>query len=360
MKPIRLLIVDDSIMFRMKIEEILCKLSWVEVVGAAANGKIALHRISSLKPDLITLDLQMPEMDGLELLANLHKTESKTGVIVVSAHSPEGGALTLKALELGAFDYVLKPQGPDYAKNEKELKERIIILLQAFINRNQNQAGRRFSKDPKVGKEIKISGEKKNKFAESRGKSQIIAIGISTGGPPALAKLLQKFPKNISVPIMIVQHMPPIFTRELAKHLDSLCQIRVKEAENGEIINAGIAYIAPGGMQMKITGTIGETEKRIFIAPDPPENGCRPSVDYLFRSVAEYYREQATAVIMTGMGMDGLQGLKAMKKKGAWIIAQDEASCTVFSMSKKPIAEGIVDVIAPLDEMADEILETVQ
>jgi two-component system chemotaxis response regulator CheB len=189
--------------------------------------------------------------------------------------------------------------------------------------------------------------------------SKAIAIGISTGGPVALAKLIPNIPADIGVPIFIVQHMPPMFTDALAAKLNSLGGISVKEAINGEVICANTVYIAPGGKQMKVAALYPGNLLAIQVTDDPPENNCKPSVDYLFRSIARHYGKFATGVIMTGMGCDGTEGLKLMKQNGAMIIAQDESTCAVYGMPKKPVEIGIVDVIAPLDLIAVEICRTV-
>jgi two-component system chemotaxis response regulator CheB len=195
---------------------------------------------------------------------------------------------------------------------------------------------------------------------QRRVKSEIVALGISTGGPNALAQVLPKLPPNLGVPVVIVQHMPPIFTQSLANSLDSKCALTVQEAVDGQPILPNVILIAPGGKQMKVaTGTDGKA-RIIRITDAPPENSCKPSVDYLFRSIASHFEARATGVIMTGMGSDGTLGLKLMKRSGAFIIAQDEATCSVYGMPKGPIDAGIVDIISPLDRMAEEIVRTVK
>jgi two-component system chemotaxis response regulator CheB len=196
--------------------------------------------------------------------------------------------------------------------------------------------------------------------APRKAKAEIVGIGISTGGPKALSEMMPKIPANINVPILIVQHMPPMFTASLAKSLDAHCAIHVKEAEDGEIIRPNVALLAPGGKQMKVVAGVDGLNRIIRITDDPPENSCKPSVDYLFRSIAEHYVGRSAGVIMTGMGSDGTLGLRMMKRNGSIIIAQDEPSCVVFGMPKKPIDEGIVDVISPLDRLADEICNSVK
>jgi len=191
-------------------------------------------------------------------------------------------------------------------------------------------------------------------------KSELVAIGISTGGPNALAQMMPKLPAALKVPILIVQHMPPVFTQSLAKSLDGKCAIRVREARDGEPLEPGTALIAPGGRQMKIEAGADGLTRVVKITDDPPENNCKPSADYLFRSVARHYVGRATGVIMTGMGSDGFLSLKLMKRNGATILAQDESSCVVFGMPKAPVEAGIVDVISPLENIAGEILKTIK
>jgi two-component system chemotaxis response regulator CheB len=196
--------------------------------------------------------------------------------------------------------------------------------------------------------------------AQRRGKSEIVVIGISTGGPNALNQMLPQLPGDLGVPVLIVQHMPPVFTKSLAASLDKKCALTVKEAVNGENILPNMVYIAPGGKQMKLTAGTDGLNRRIKITDDPPENSCRPSVDYLFRSVADYYVGRTTAVIMTGMGSDGTQGLGILKQKAAYTIGQDEASCVVYGMPKAPAEMGYLDTIVPLHKIAAEIVASVR
>lgn len=191
-------------------------------------------------------------------------------------------------------------------------------------------------------------------------RSEIVTIGISTGGPNALNQMLPKLPGNLNVPVLIVQHMPPVFTKSLAASLDKKCALKVKEAVDKEPLQPNTVYIAPGGKQMKLVAAADGQQRLIKITNDPPENSCKPSVDYLFRSIGDYYVGRTTAVIMTGMGSDGTLGLEVLKAKGAFVIAQDEASCVVYGMPKAPAELGYVDVVAPLNKIADEIVKTLK
>ncbi len=358
---IRVLVVDDTVLYRKIVSDVLAELPDVEVVGTAHNGKAALTKIRILKPDLITLDIEMPEMNGIQVLEHLRRQKADLGVIMLSTLTQEGGAMTMKALELGAFDFIPKPQSGTMAENRAAIKKALAPMLRAFSRNRILKGILGRSPRPAAKAASKVSRPAiRVKSGSYSGRSSIVAIGISTGGPNALARMLPMLPKNLAVPVVIVQHMPPVFTQSLARSLDAKCAIKVKEAENGEPILPSTAYIAPGGKQMKVVAGADGKQRVIKITDDPPENSCKPSADYLFRSVADHYIGRATGVIMTGMGSDGTAGLKQMKQNGAFIIAQDADTCVVYGMPKEPIEAGIVDVVAPLDKIAGEIIKTVK
>jgi len=373
-KKLRVLVVDDTIVYRKAVSDVLAEIPGVEVVGVAHNGKIAMSKIATLKPDMLTLDIEMPVMNGIEVLAELQSTHSNVGAIMVSTLTTDGGDMTMKALELGAFDFILKPQSKNQAESKSQLKRTLSPIIREFkLSRNASSLlskKGKFSKSTapvkrkplkpmaKIGSTAIAGGGAKP--AIRKGKSEIVTIGISTGGPNALTQMLPKLPGDLGVPVVVVQHMPPVFTKSLAASLDSKCALTVKEAVDREPIKNNTVYIAPGGKQMKLVASADGTNRLIKITQDPPENSCRPSADYLFRSVGDYYVGRTTAVIMTGMGSDGTKGLQVLNQKGATIIAQDEASCVVFGMPKTPIETGLADVIAPLNKIADEIVKTVR
>ncbi len=364
METLKVLVIDDTIVYRKIVGDVLKAIPGVEVVGTANNGKIALSKISSLKPDLITLDIEMPEMNGIEVLQELHKHPSPPKVVMLSTLTREGSEMTIKALELGAFDFVPKPDAGKMADNMLKVKQAIEPIVTALKRQKTTRFNIRhkLSSTPPVQRtETRQTTPPRNTIQRSRlkTKSEIVGIGISTGGPNALTRMIPMLPADFKAPILIVQHMPPMFTASLANSLNNKSKLTVKEAEEGDVIIAGRILIAPGGKQMKIVAGADGITRKIKITDDPPENSCRPSVDYLFRSIAQHYVGRATGVIMTGMGSDGSKGLAQMKKNGSHIIAQDEASCIVFGMPKEPIESGITDVIAPLDRIADEILKTV-
>ena len=373
-KNLRVLVVDDTIVYRKAISDIIEEIPGVELAGVAHNGKIALAKIATLKPDILTLDIEMPQMNGIELLEEIQKNKLGVGAIMVSTLTAEGSDMTMRALELGAFDFILKPQSKNQAEGKKEIKTALEPILKAFARSRFSTsllqraprivpASRLLGKPPSgpsLSATPSPSSVPVRPIAQRRGKSEIVTIGISTGGPNALNQMLPKLPGDLGVPVLIVQHMPPVFTKSLAASLDKKCQLQVKEAENGENILANVVYIAPGGKQMKlVAGTDGQNRK-IKITDDPPENSCKPSVDYLFRSIGDYYVGRTTAVIMTGMGSDGTRGLKILKDKGAYIIGQDELSCIVYGMPKAPAELGYLDSVVPLGRIADLIVKSVK
>jgi two-component system, chemotaxis family, protein-glutamate methylesterase/glutaminase len=367
-KQLRVLIVDDTAVYRKVVSDILSELPDVEVVGTANNGRIAMSKIASLKPDILTLDIEMPEMNGLDVLSAIRSEGYDVGAIVLSTLTHKGGELTMQALELGAFDFITKPETNSIEESKKQIKNALSSMLKAFSRRQE-------IKNILGGKSSFVSSLQGNKTSETasgivkrlnsivnlkKKKAEIVGIGISTGGPKALSQMMPHLPADINVPILIVQHMPPIFTQSLAKSLNSKCAIEVKEAVDGEIIKPNVAFIAPGGKQMKIVAGMDGKDRIIRITDDPPENSCKPSADYLFRSIAQHYVGRSAGVIMTGMGSDGSIGLELMKRNGATVIAQDESTCIVFGMPKKAIESGIVDIVAPLDQIAPEICQLVK
>ena len=367
-KCLRVLVVDDTVVYRKIVSDVLAELPDVEVVGIAGNGKIAMTRIASLRPDLVTLDIEMPEMNGLEVLERIKIESPDIGAIMLSSLTRKGGEMTMKALELGAFDFIPKPQSGTMEENKKIVRDAIAPMLKAY-NRGKeirnilmgrtilSEAGvKKISPGDKTGN---VQYRRRETYKKHE-KSDIVAIGISTGGPNALAKMMPRIPPDIDVPILVVQHMPAVFTQSLANNLNSKCAIEVREAVDGEPIRSNTAHIAPGGKQMKVVAGADGKTRIVKITDDPPENSCKPSVDYLFRSIAHHYIGRSTGVIMTGMGSDGTLGLKLMKRNGATVIAQNEETCVVYGMPKEPIDAGIVDVVAPLNKIADEICRTVK
>jgi two-component system, chemotaxis family, protein-glutamate methylesterase/glutaminase len=370
----RVLVVDDVVLFRRVVSEALAAIPGIEVVGSASNGKLALSRIASLAPDVMTLDIEMPEMNGIEVLEAIQAAGSKLGIIVLSSQTRKGSALTVRALELGAFDFVTKPEGGTPEGNLALLRQQMIPILRAYERRKEirdilagtperspvmdsgkpTDPAKRMgaSKATEAAHMASVEKPLDPPFGRKRrAASPIVLIGVSTGGPSALADILPALPADLSAPVFIAQHMPPLFTEALAASLDTKCKLKVREASDGEVAQAGCAYIAPGGRQMKLSpGNSGEIQ--IQITEDAPENNYRPSVDYLFRSAALHFPGRSIAVILTGMGSDGSLGLKMLKRGGCFSIAQDEASCVVFGMPREAIATGLVDQVCPLHQIS--------
>jgi two-component system chemotaxis response regulator CheB len=374
----KVLVVDDSAFFRRIVSEALAALPGVLIAGTAHNGKAALARLAPLAPDLVTLDIEMPEMNGIEVLEAMAAAGSKTGlavpgVVVLSALTARGSRLTLRALELGAFDFITKPDGGSAEDNLLRLRQLLAPIVRAFERRREireilSKLGAGPGAAPGAAPAITAlpaAGVARSDRADHRDRvdrihgSPIVLIGVSTGGPVALARLIPALPATLAAPVFIVQHMPPLFTTALAESLQTKSAIRVTEAKDGEIAAAGRVYIAPGGRQMRIcAGPAGEIMVRL--TDDPPERNCRPSVDYLFRSAALRFPGRSIAAILTGMGDDGTEGLRMLKRTGCSTIAQDEASCVVFGMPREAIEAGVIDAVVPLDAIAACIIRSVQ
>jgi two-component system chemotaxis response regulator CheB len=344
MPKIRVLVVDDAVVVRSRVSKILASDPQLEVVGVAANGRIALAKIPQVNPDVVILDVEMPEMNGLETLAALRPIYPHLPVIMFSTSTWAGASATLEALSLGASDYATKPSnlGSVEAANQHTREELIpkIKLFGAEIT-----AGSPSSVAYPVVLPIRTKIEPVD----------VVAIGVSTGGPNALAILLSEIPADFSVPILIVQHMPPMFTKLLAERLSSKCQIPVEEAVPGVVLKPGQAWIAPGDFHMIVQRNANAV--RLELHQAPPENSCRPSVDVLLRSVAQVYGAAAIAVILTGMGQDGLHGCQCIREAGGQVLAQDQASSVVWGMPSFVINAGLADRIVPLEQMADEIMQ---
>jgi two-component system, chemotaxis family, protein-glutamate methylesterase/glutaminase len=357
----RVLVVDDTVVFRRIVSDALTGMPGVEVVGTASNGKLAMSRIAALHPDLVTLDIEMPEMNGIEVLEAMSAAGMTAGVIMLSSLTVRGGEMTVRALELGAFDFLTKPEGSNQETNLVQLRARLLPMVQAFERRRDIRAILQGSA-PHASPEIRTAppAPLHNSVRGVRRKGPpLVLIGVSTGGPGALAKLMPALPGDLGAPVFIVQHMPAMFTQALAESLDKKSAIKVKEAKDGEVAEKNWAYVAPGGRQMKLAaGSKGEII--LVITDDPAENGCRPAVDYLFRSAALHFPGRSVAAILTGMGNDGTDGLRMLKRGGCFSIAQDEASCVVFGMPKEAIQAGVVDTVAPLEMIGAAIVHSVR
>lgn len=346
MPKIRVLIVDDAVVVRSRVSKILSSDPQIEVVGVAANGRIALAKIPQVNPDVIILDVEMPDMNGLETLAAIRHNYPLLPVIMFSTFTRTGAIATLEALSLGANDYATKPSnlGSVEAANQHiclELVPKIKLFGTQSIKSQVAIAPQTIAPPTPLAK----------------AQIDIVAIGVSTGGPNALAVLLSQLPAELSVPIVIVQHMPPMFTQLLAQRLASKCKIPVQEAFPGAVLEPGHAWIAAGDFHMIVERH--RTGGQIATNQEPPENSCRPSVDVLFRSVASVYGARTLAVVLTGMGGDGLHGCKCIREAGGQILVQDKASSVVWGMPGFVANAGLADRVLPLDQMADEIINRI-
>lgn len=344
MNPIKVLVVDDSAVVRKLFSEGLSKEADIEVVGTAPDPYVAREQIVSLKPDVLTLDIEMPRMDGLTFLRKLMK-HYPLPVIIVSSLTKEGGALALEALDTGAVEVICKPGG-SYSVGDMTLQLADKIRAAARVNVQQRVARMQERRSaPGVAPVAKLS--------LSQSTNKIIAIGASTGGTEAIAEVLSVFPPSIAG-IVIVQHMPANFTTSFAKRLDSICQFRVKEAEDGDSIVPGTALLAPGNFHMVMRRS--GARYYVNVKTGPLVWHQRPAVDVLFNSVAAYGGANAVGVILTGMGKDGAEGLLKMRQAGARTIAQDEKSCVVFGMPKEAIQLGGAEKVLPLQKIGMEVM----
>jgi two-component system, chemotaxis family, protein-glutamate methylesterase/glutaminase len=356
--PLRAVIADDSSLYRAVLARALSSIEGVEVVAQAKDGAEAVECVRKFSPDFLTLDLNMPSLNGIGALRALREARLTCEVIMVSSETSQGAASTLEALQLGAVDFIIKPSQENAVASavvlESELR-RQLAAIRLRRDRRQLRAPTSVAKLPLRSPSAVIPV-----FAEPvvRLVPEIIVIGVSTGGPAALTVLMSALPAKLGVPVAIVQHMPPIFTASLAESLDKKCPLCVHEGRHGQLVALDCVYIAPGGHHMKVKRAFNQT-MRLEISDEAPENYCRPSVDVLFRSVAEVYGGRVVAVILTGMGSDGVAGLRLLKSLGARVIAQDEATCTVFGMPQEAIRAAVVDSVLPLNRIAQALVAAV-
>jgi two-component system chemotaxis response regulator CheB len=347
----RVLIVDDAVVVRRTLSDAVSRDLLLEVVGTAGNGRIALAKFAALRPDIILLDIEMPEMDGLETVRELRQIDARVPILMFSTLTERGASATLEALALGATDYLTKPSNIDMAATSETVTRELLPRIRALchlplsLTADAGTPGVPFALAP-----LAVLPKRKPRIAPV----QIVTIGVSTGGPDALARLLPSLPANLPVPVVIAQHMPPIFTSLLAARLSARCSLPVRECKSGENLTAGCVFIAPGDFHMVTCSEKGVA--RLKTHQGPKENFCRPSVDVLFRSVADVYGARTLAVILTGMGQDGLKGCELLSGVGARILAQDEASSVVWGMPGFVARNGLADKILPLDQIGAEIV----
>jgi two-component system chemotaxis response regulator CheB len=402
MRKIRILVVDDSTVIRRLLSDSLNSDPGLEVAATAPNGRIALAKIPQVNPDVVTLDMEMPEMDGLATLVELRKTYPRLPVIMFSTLTQRGAESTLEALAKGASDYVTKPANVGSVTAALEnVRSQLIPKIKGFCPWSQTvDSTQKAEGSPTAA----VGGQKaeidrtslptpyrlppanaglRPTNASKASRIDIVAIGISTGGPNALATVLSSLPASLPVPVVIVQHMPPIFTKHLANRLNQLSPLEVKEAAAGDVLHPGGVWIAPGDYHLVVEGSrqraVGIRQNAdcdplppasclppthagysLRTQQEPPENSCRPAVDVLFRSVADVYGASALAVVMTGMGQDGLRGCTAIRDAGGRVFVQDQASSVVWGMPGVVAQAGLADRIAPLDHLAAAIRHETQ
>ena len=351
----RILVVDDSALYRQSIHNVLREVHDATVIGSAKNGVQALEKIAELDPDLLTLDVQMPDMDGIQVLREIKRRRLRTKAIMVSGFTSEGAQLTTDALMEGAFDFVLKPSSGDALGNRQQLRDALAEKIAAF----RVSLGQR-SSEPVAPRDASIRQHEDSVAVTPATKAacRAVIIGASTGGPVALSTVLPKLPADLPVPVLVVQHMPAQYTRSLAARLDGNCKLDVVEAATGLEATAGKIIIAAGGQQTKLSCV----ENRLLceVNDDPPENGTRPSVDYLVRSASEVLEGNVLVVIMTGMGRDGLEGCRQLKAEGGRVFVQHQDDCIVYGMPKAIIADDLADRVLSLSRMGPAIVRHVE
>lgn len=341
-EKIRVLVVDDSAFMRRYISDIISKQPDMVVIDWAGDGESAIKKIISLKPDVITLDVEMPVKNGLEVLREIKKI-STAKVIMLSGLTTEGSVTTVEALSIGAFDFVEKPTGISFNRIYDMKRDLLTKIRHAYKVKNKIIKNN-FEKVQHADKVLK----------NAKGQIEAIVLGASTGGPKVLYDVITSLPHDMNVPIFVVQHMPPGFTKAFAERLDKQANLKVVEARHEEIIRPGVVYIAPGGFHMIVT------ENKIVLDTSAPVHGVRPAVDKLFISAAKIYKEKTLGCVFTGMGRDGAEGVKAIKFKGGFTIAQDEATSVIYGMPKAAYETGCIDVVLPDHEISKEIIRLIR
>jgi two-component system chemotaxis response regulator CheB len=331
---IKVLVVDDSALMRKLISDMINSSPDCEVIGIARDGEEAIEKVNQLRPDVVTLDVEMPRINGLEALAHI-MMHMPTPVIMLSALTKEGAETTMRALELGAVDFIAKPGGKSISVGIEEIKEELLKKIRVAARAKP--------------KRLYIRRKKKHLLPKKLRENIAIVFGASTGGPGTLMDILQALPADMP-PVFIVQHMPPGFTSSFAKRLNALSRFEVKEAEDGDVIESGVGYVAPGDYHMVIR------RGRIRLTKEPKLHGVRPAVDKTMESAAEVYGKNTIGVLLTGMGNDGAEGLKKIRALGGRTIVEDSSTCVVFGMPKAAIEAGAAEVIAPNYRIADEII----
>jgi two-component system, chemotaxis family, protein-glutamate methylesterase/glutaminase len=367
---VKVLVVDDSGFFRRRVSEILSTDANIKVIGTATNGREAIDQALALRPDVITMDYEMPMMDGITAVRNIMQ-RCPTPVLMFSSLTHEGARVTLDALDAGAVDFLPK-NFEDISRNPEKVKQLLCEKVHSIARSNRRSVGMAASGAPSAtpapvapsrpvaasglvrpaAPAAAASGGSTAGAAPKRKAYKLVAIGTSTGGPVALQRVLTQLPANFPAPIVLIQHMPAAFTKAFAERLDKLCRISVKEAEDGDLLRPGVALLAPGGKQMMVDG-----RGAIRILPGDERLNYKPCVDITFGSAAKSYHDKVLAVVLTGMGADGREGARLLKQGGSQVWAQDEASCVIYGMPMAVVKAELADAVYALDDIAKHLTE---
>ncbi|MCV2490021.1 chemotaxis response regulator protein-glutamate methylesterase [Geodermatophilus sp. YIM 151500] len=348
MDPIRVMVVDDSVVVRKIVTDVLSEDPGIEVVGTAVNGKVALAKLDQLAPDLVTMDIEMPEMNGIDAVRAIRSSRNRVPVIMFSTLTERGASATLDALSAGANDYVTKPANVgSVGQSMESVRQQLIPKIKALL-------GRPVHAGPASARPVRAAIAVPAPRSTPIKKPAVLVIGSSTGGPEALTRVLPALPASLPVPVLLVQHMPPVFTRQFAQRLDRLSALRVVEAADGTPLSPGTAHLAPGDhhLVVRCTGRGAATA----LNQAPPENFCRPAVDPLFRSAVGVYDGAVLGVVLTGMGADGRAGAAEIRTGGGAVVVQDQATSVVWGMPGAVAQAGLADEVLPLDRIAEAIL----
>jgi two-component system chemotaxis response regulator CheB len=348
LEQIKVMVVDDSVVVRKIVTDVLSEDPMINVVGTAPNGRLAVAKLEQLKPDLITMDIEMPDMNGIEAVRAIRATRSRVPIIMFSTLTERGASATLDALSAGANDYVTKPANVgSVAQSMESVRQQLIPKIKALT-------GRPMTSGPAAAPVAPVAIRPPVARTRAPKEPAVLVIGSSTGGPEALTKVLPLLPASLPVPVLLVQHMPPVFTRQFAQRLDRLCPLTVVEAGDGTPLAPGTVHIAPGDFHLTV-GTSGAA-KRTALNQAPPENFCRPAVDVLFRSAVAAYDGAVLGVVLTGMGSDGRIGAGQIREAGGTVVAQDQATSVVWGMPGAVTQAGFADEVVPLGRVAEAII----
>ncbi len=340
----KILIVDDSSVIRHLLRSIVNDEDDMIVAEVAHDGEEALDKLQASTFDLVVLDIEMPRLDGLETLKRIRRKDRRLPVIMFSTLTAHGAAATLDALALGASDYATKPEASSIGEAVTTIRSQLVPKIRALVGSNRQFSDARAARP-----------RRQRRPTRRQGRFEVVVIGVSTGGPNALAEVVPALPERMPVPTLIVQHMPPVFTKLLAERLDQRSAVKVTEAESGVVPQPGEVWIAPGGRHLVVSGTRGSLV--LETTEDPPENSCRPAADVLFRSAATVCGSGVLAVVLTGMGQDGMEGARAVQQAGGSVMAQDAESSIVWGMPGHVVEAGLADQVLPLSEVAETIVE---